>query len=60
MWCLVDYSTMSNEASAGLMQNSQQANLWFDSWFDLFGNMEYRTEFGMPGGDTSDLSVAEM
>jgi len=52
MWSLVDYSTMSNGASAGLMENrSHETNLWFDSWFGMFGNMDTEDDFGIIGND---------
>jgi hypothetical protein len=41
MWSLVDYSTISNETSANPAANqSPSADLWFESWIDLFG-MQY-------------------
>lgn len=54
MWSLVDYSTMSNDAPTGLMENqSHETNLWFDSWFGMFGNMDTDSDFGMLRSDAN-------
>lgn len=57
MWSLVDYSTMSNDAAAGLMDSqSHETNLWFDSWFGMFGNMDTEHDFGISGNDTNSAN----
>ncbi|KAK5064314.1 hypothetical protein LTR84_000147 [Exophiala bonariae] len=57
MWSLVDYSTMSNDAPTGLMENqSHETNLWFDSWFGMFGNIETEHDFGVPRIDVNPSS----
>ncbi|OAP58763.1 hypothetical protein AYL99_06060 [Fonsecaea erecta] len=44
MWRLVDYSTMSNEVAAGLRETlNPDADMWLDSWTDLFGIMDATT-----------------
>ncbi|KEF63226.1 uncharacterized protein A1O9_01203 [Exophiala aquamarina CBS 119918] len=58
MWSLVDYSTMSNDASTGLMENqSHETNLWFDSWFGMFGNMDIENDFGIIGNDSNTANT---
>ena len=48
MWRLVDYSTMSNETAAGLrVAHNTGADMWLDSWTDLFGTMDATADFGM-------------
>ncbi|KIW04919.1 hypothetical protein, variant [Verruconis gallopava] len=60
IWSLVDYSTISNETSINLAANqSPSSNLWFESWFELFG-MQYSTEeFGSDGNDLNSASVSQ-
>ena len=61
MWTLVDYSTISNEALAGLTQNqSPDANLWSDSWFELFGGVSNTNNTGPSSDIVGAISMAEM
>lgn len=47
MWSLVDYSTISNEMSKALTANqSPSADLWFESWIDLFAVQNIPGDFG--------------
>ncbi|RVX70556.1 hypothetical protein B0A52_05207 [Exophiala mesophila] len=61
MWSLVDYSTISNETSASLAANqSTTADLWFDSWIDLFG-MQYSTgDFGTDRNALDGAAVSQV
>ncbi|KAJ9605611.1 hypothetical protein H2200_010268 [Cladophialophora chaetospira] len=57
MWRLVDYSTMSNEVAAGLkVAHNPEADMWLDSWTDLFGRMDATADFGISAdGGVGDL-----
>ena len=56
MWRLVDYSTMSNETAAGLtVALNPEADMWLDSWTDLFGTMDAIADFGMFTEGVGDL-----
>ncbi len=60
MWTLIDYSTMSNEALAGVIQNQPpDANLWLDSWFELFGAVGNTKNIGTPGDIVGAFSMSE-
>lgn len=49
MWSLVDYSTISNEEKPASWPDntSPSADLWFESWIDLFGMQNHSGDFGM-------------
>ncbi|KIW23324.1 uncharacterized protein PV07_11532 [Cladophialophora immunda] len=60
MWRLVDYSTMSNEVAAGIPQTSNHdGSLWLNSWIDLFGTMDSRTDLTMPGDSANGFRLDE-
>ncbi|KAK1091312.1 hypothetical protein LTR48_006557 [Friedmanniomyces endolithicus] len=60
MWTLIDYSTMSNEALAGVIQNQPpDANVWLDSWFELFGAVGNTKNTGTPGDIVGAISMSE-